>query len=279
MSSKAELLLEQLSWALRNGLQPDPRGYLSSVESNLFQPLSARARVAFSKGSGSELRSTSRRPAKMAALHSSAALAVNVFDYWAERDLSQVLVSLGLEAEAASLEFEGQFPTGLDGKPPNVDLVVRFPSQVVVGIESKFSEWMTPKSRSKEYFKAKYFPDGQAVWAKVGLDAAQRLAAALYEGNENFRYLDAAQLLKHMLGLATVHRGKAELYYLFYDWPGRESSIHRLEVERFQEVIAADMRFRWGSYQEIFGRLTQSVGQDHDEYVEYLARRYFADAI
>lgn len=215
----------------------------------------------------------------MAALHSSAALAANVFDYWAERDLSHVLVSLGFEAAAASLQFEGQFPTGLDGIPPNLDLVIGFPNQLVVGIESKLSEWMSPKSPRKERFKAKYFPDGQALWARVGLDAAQSLAAAVYEGKEHFRHLDAAQLLKHMLGLATVHRGKAELYYLFYDWPGHESSIHRSEVERFEGLIAPEVRFRWGSYQELFGRLRQSVGQEHDEYIRYLAARYFADLI
>jgi len=279
LSPKKALLDRQRSWAQRIGAVSDSRGYLSSVEANLFQPLSERTRRAFSNGCGSELIDTFHRPAKMKALHSSAALAVNVFDYWAERDSSQVVVSLGLGMAPASLAFEAQFPTGLEGNPPNLDLALRFASEMVVGMESKFSEWLTPRSPRKEHFKAKYFPEGQSLWANSGLRAAQELAAALHNGEERFRYLDAVQLLKHMLGLANTHRGKSALYYLFYEWPSEESSIHRAELKRFQGLIARDMPFHWGTYQQVFQRLAQLVEREHGQYIRYLRQRYFADAV
>jgi len=82
MLSKSQLLFQQCQWAEALGLKPDARGYLATVEGNLLQPLNESTRKAFENGSGSELQDTPSRPAKMRALHSSSALAVNFFDSW-----------------------------------------------------------------------------------------------------------------------------------------------------------------------------------------------------
>jgi hypothetical protein len=56
------------------------------VVDNLFQALNESTRKAFEQGSGSELQDTASRPAKIKALHSSSALAVNFFDRWVIND-------------------------------------------------------------------------------------------------------------------------------------------------------------------------------------------------
>ena len=279
MNSRASLLDMQRSWATQHDYRIDPRGYLASVAENLYQPLSARALCAFSTGSGSELLDTTLRPAKMKALHSSAALAVNVFDYWADREPDVLLRALRLEAKPVSIEFEAQFPTGLGGNPPNLDVAFRYDSDVVVGLESKFSEWLTPKPPNKELFKPKYFPESIDLWSSKDLPCCQELATEVHAGRARFRYLDVAQLLKHALGLATQHQGKFGLSYIFFEWPGSESPVHRAEVERFQELVGSDFHFVWNSYQELYKLLCQAGGPEHVAYTTYLGKRYFHDAV
>lgn len=91
----------------------------------------------------------------------------------------------------------------------------------------------------------------------------------------NFQYLDAAQLLKHVLGL---HRRFAasgfELLYLWYDVPGSTAADeHRAEVERFSQAISAEVRFRSMTYQALFERLLPSI--EGTDYAAYLRSRYF----
>ena len=211
MNSKANLLDRQRAWATQAGSRVDARGYLGSIAENLYQPLSTRAQRAFSTGSGSELLDTHLRPAKMKALHSSAALAINFFDYWENRNPYSLLHALGLDPKPVSIEFEAQFPTGLGGSPPNLDVAFRYDDGAVIGLESKFSEWLTPKPANKELFKPKYFPEVGGLWSARGLPNCQTMVADIYAGRLRFRYLDVVQLLKHALGLATQHEGKFDL--------------------------------------------------------------------
>lgn len=165
MSSRAALLMQQRSWADSRALAINSKGYLAEWAQNLYQPLSYRAKKAFDDGGGSELGRTDGR-AKMSALHSSAALAVNVFDYWSERPCGPLVTALGLHGSAQPIEFEAQFPTGLDGIPPNLDVAIRFESGGVTGIESKFTEWLAPKSPNKAHFREKYFDVGRGASAR-----------------------------------------------------------------------------------------------------------------
>jgi tetratricopeptide (TPR) repeat protein len=173
MSTKNQLLKQQRQWAVSRGHQVDSRGYVLTRDANLFQPMSPRTEHAFKCGGGSELLSRDEAPPKIQALHSSAALAVNVFDRWSERELAPMVAALGLKGRATKLEFERQFPTGLGGTPPNLDVAIGFDSGSVTGVESKFSEWLTPKPAGKELFKPKYFPKGAGECGpfKRGLNA------------------------------------------------------------------------------------------------------------
>jgi len=153
--------LRQRLWGQRRSLTLIHRrsakgqpGYTQSVDENLFQRLSDRARRQFEDGDGREL-GTKGRPGNMQALHSSSAIACNVFHYWQRlADLGDVAgiepiaAACGLPKpkQAKSIAFEAKrrvldepdrkkFP-----KDPNLDVVVEYRSGTEVGIECKFTE-------------------------------------------------------------------------------------------------------------------------------------------
>jgi hypothetical protein len=273
MSSKTELLQQQRNWAESHGLKPDARGYLTDVASNLLQPINPKTRLAFENGSGSELQDTPTRPAKMKALHSSSALAVNFFDSWVGRDKSALQAALQVDREISSVSFEAQFPTGLTGNPPNLDVTLKLSDGFVIGIESKFSEWLSPKSVNKDPFKSKYFPEGIRLWAERGLPVSQELAEQMNSGATRFRYLDAAQLLKHALGMANQLGDQFSLYYMYLELPGKESNIHAEEVRQFASYVGAELGFKAITYQQLLSSL-QHGSEAGSEYLEYLRKRY-----
>jgi hypothetical protein len=280
-SGKHTVLKRQLDWARLNGKPVSPQGYLDTVDANLYQPLSALAQSHFGAGSGSELVDTPARPAKMKALHSSAALAVNVFDYWTARDATPLALALGAtdagqEGPVLATGFERQYPTGLAGKPPNLDVTLSLAPGVTLAVESKFTEWMTPKPARIDAFRPAYFPDGGPLWSGRGLPRCQRLAEAIATGQERFRWLDAPQLLKHALGLATAApRACFSLQYLYFDSDGQDGAAHRAEIARFSSLVADETRFVAQSYQELFDRLGSHAGGSDREYLAYLGDRYF----
>jgi hypothetical protein len=273
MSSKTELLLQQRKWAESRGLKPDTRGYLPDVASNLLRPINLKTKSAFENGSGSELQDTPTRQAKMKALHSSSALAVNVFDSWVSRDKSALQAALQIDTAISTIAFEAQFPTGLMGNPPNLDVALELSDGFVIGIESKFSEWLSPKSVSKDPFKSKYFPEGAGLWEQKGLPGSQELAGQMNSGATRFRYLDAAQLLKHALGMATQLGDRFSLYYMYLELPGKESSIHVEEVRQFASFVGAELGFKAITYQQLLSSLQHEQGAD-SEYLDYLRKRY-----
>lgn len=273
-SSKAELVQQQILWATSEGLAVDSRGYLDSVDSNLLKSLSPMAKQAFTEGGGSELLDTTSRPAKMKALHSSSALAVNVFDSWSDIDKTDLALALEIEEAITSLAFEKKFSTGLGGTPPTLDVALELSSGHVIGIESKFSEWLTPKSKSKPPFKDKYFQSNESLWGKHRLPQSQKLAKEMFDGRESFRYLDAPQLLKHALGLATQCNDQFSLYYIYYDWPCPESDMHQEEINLFSDHVAEELRFKSISYQSLFQKFGTLLA-GNGEYSNYLRSRYF----
>ena len=274
MDAEQEVRKLQRDWAQASNIVFDQRGYVREVEANLFQPLSHRARLAFESGAGSEL------SGHMRALHSSSALAVNFFDYWTDRDKAPILSALGMDPGAGhKLDFEAQFPTGLGGTPPHLDLAITDSTGFVVGIESKFTEHLMRSTKPKSNFRASYFPESGGLWAREGLPACQELAEELWGrelsgGRERFEYLDPRQLLKHALGLAKQRGSRFSLYYLYYDWSGDRAEGHRREVGLFGDRVGPEIRFKALTYQEVYGRLRKS-GQVLDKYLDYLAPRYF----
>ncbi len=277
-STRRTLLEHQRRWADDANIAIDGRGYVASYTANLWRSLSLPAKASFDLGGGSELRDGKTRPAKMRALLSSSALAVNVFDYWSVRDSTPMLEALETGPAIAPPHFEAKFPTGLKGEPPNLDVAIRLASGITLAIESKYCEWLTPNSNSEPPFKAKYFAPVPDLWRRAGLPECQGLADDVQGKAERFVHLDVPQLLKHALGLATNLKEHFSLCYLYYDWPCPESETHQLEVDRFSSRVGRELRFRAITYQTLFRRLSQKCGVRDDEYIAYLRSRYFTTA-
>jgi len=117
MNPSDQIIAKQIEWAKNKGLpltgSRGDRGrkvYTTNVEDNLFQPLSDQTRANLEGGDGGELAQAEGIPAKIQALHSSAALAVNIFDYWrGSPDLSIITSSCGLSRTDAAVRGELRF--------------------------------------------------------------------------------------------------------------------------------------------------------------------------
>lgn len=252
---------------------PDNQGYLDTAEANLFRPMKESATQGLSQGSGSELSGTKNGRAKIHAAHSSSALALNVFDYFTDHDRAVLSKALGITTGISSLAFEGQYPTGLGGTPPHLDVVLKLDDGSTIAIESKFTEWMDATAGRSE-FSESYFPEGKSLWTLRALPQSQRLANLIQSGEERFVHLDANQLLKHALGLANQLGQNFELHYLYFDAPGIESEKHSAEVDRFKSYVGDELRFKAISYQQLFQSLSTDSKLDK-QYLDYLSRRYF----
>ena len=272
MAGRKDLERRQRRWADAAGVEYDARGYVRELAANLRTPLDATALAELERGS--ELEPTLTRPGRLWSLMSSAALVVNVFDYWRGRDTAPLAAALGLPAGSPHVSFEQPLPTGLDGDPPTTDVALRWPSGRVAAIESKFGEWLVRRPRNKAVFKRKYFPPGREVWTAAGLPRCQELAVDIDTGSERFRWLHAAQLLKHALGLAHLGAPATTLVYLYYDWPSPEATEHAAELARFSRRVAADCDFCVLTYQALHAALAAGDALDA-RYRAYLAQRYF----
>lgn len=275
MDSEQDIRNGQQDWAKSRGIQFDSCGYVREVKANLWRPLSISARQGFEGGAGSEL------SGHMLALHSSSALVVNFFDYWTNRDKSPLLSALGLDPECGSaLNFEVRFPTGLGGTPPHLDVTITDCSGFVVAVESKFTEHLKRSTTGKSHFTTSYFPKSTGRWIAKGLPACQSLAEELWAqqrcgGLQRFEYLDAQQLLKHALGLATQLGDRFRLYYLYYDCRGDRLEAHKRDVDAFDRCVGDELRFKALTYQEVFQNLRDLSPQSDSEYLGYLETRYF----
>ena len=272
MATRRDLERRQRRWAEAAGVACDARGFVTRCDDNLRTSLDAATRADLERGS--ELVPTATRPGRLWSLTSSAALVLNVFGHWRVSGNSPLVAALGFDAGAAELRFEESLPTGLEGDPPTADVLLRWESGSVAAIESKFGEWLVRRPRNKAVFKRKYFPVEREVWSDAGLPSCQALAADIDAGRERFRWLHAAQLLKHALGLVRLGAPATTLVYLYYDWPSPESAQHAAELERFRARLGADVDFRVLTYQSLYAALC-ATSAGPVGYRTYLGHRYF----
>lgn len=267
----------QLAWAKRRGIPVDADGYCLEVDRNFLQPLSACARREIAAGDGAELGKSGAR-GKLQALHSSSALACNVFEYWRGRDLQPLGAALRLRERLCEIHFEEKFPTGLGRYSPNLDVLLHGANGTLFAIESKFTE-PCKRSTKKSYLKPKYFSAKGPHWGKAGLPACQCLAESLRDGDVVFELFDAAQILKHMLGLAL--KGEPwRLFNLWYNPGGTDTKCHQEEIRDFSARLGSEATYFVSlTHQELFRRLCIEVGSDHGAYVRYLRARYFGTGV
>lgn len=205
-------------------------GYCAHAHDNLVDSLTlGQARQALSRlshGAGSELLPHGDTPPKFLAAHSSSALAVNAFAAWIGREPWLQLVGRG---GFDRIEFEVQFPTGLAGKPPHLDVVVSGPAGLVA-IESKCTEHLA-------VHVTEFQPSYQALIAEIAEAPWHQLFAELQAGTASFRWVDVGQLVRHYLGLrrAVLH-GCRVLGLLYLYWEPADATEHLALREHTEEA-------------------------------------------
>ena len=238
----------------------DKNGYAPRWEDNLMDglPLTEIERD-FRKGAGRELER------KLSAAHSSAALVVNAFGPWRTAPAS---LTLRGTTEFRSVCFEAPCPTGLDGTPPTLDLLAE--GDLPVAVESKCTEWM-------EVTKAVFSPSYDSLLPSHGHSPWFKQMEQLRDAPDRYRFLDAAQLIKHAFGLLNRYGAiKARLVYLYWEpcneeiWP--ECRRHRKEADDLAaKVEQSNVQLIPMSYRELWAEWERRGPSDH---LQYLRTRY-----
>jgi hypothetical protein len=194
---------------------------------------------------------------KLASPESSAALAVNTFGWFVERPhLLPPLPGLAHTGmpRMVDVEYCARFPWS-GGRHPWLDAVVETDTHLI-GIESKRYE--PYRDRKNVSLSTSY---DRPVWGDR-MGPFERMRDRLRSGQALFKYLDAAQLVKHAFGLVTDARRrnrKPALLYLYAE-PSRLGSsaispstfeAHRQEIAALAEAVAgAEVEFSAASYRE-----------------------------
>ncbi|MCL1593330.1 MAG: hypothetical protein M3132_03130 [Actinomycetia bacterium] len=265
-----QIIDSQRGWAGRHGTRFGESNMCRAVDDNLFIAPHRYTAAEFGAGAGNEL-GLQESPGSMASLRSSSALAVNVFDAWRGSDLSPLADLLGADPAADRLRFEVQYPTGLIGTAPHLDVVIDQVGAAPLAIESKFTEIYSPAHNG---FRPSYFQK-PGLWD--GFEASRLLAEGVEDGSMRFDHLGVAQLIKHALGLKNAHGADGfRLLYLWYDWPGAASDSHRDEIDRFAQIVQGAFDFETLTYQELIVGL-RKIPEPRPGYLSYLEDRYFSD--
>ena len=287
MKAHEYILSKQIEWARNHDIKlvgskmrEGRPTYASDLDCNLFQPLIPDVYERFLRGDGNEIISTEGRAAKMRALHSSSALAVNVFQYWQKiNQVSVIAAACGFCREgnntSQNIVFEDKYV--IDARfqfSPNIDVVFHNSGSSQYkrfAIECKFSE--AYGSRRHNGVDPKYINPG-ALWEDI--PNTLELAKSLSPDDEEFTYLHPAQLIKHILALKTAFgKGGFRLLYLWYDVLGEEGAGHRREIETFSSIVNEDgVKLHSTTYQELIVKLSHRYRQDHRAYIGYLTERY-----
>jgi hypothetical protein len=218
---------------------------------------------------GSELLARGNAPAKFEAAHSSACLAANVFGPWL---IGREGVPFGGETFTGETHLEVECPSGLRGTPPTLDCLVDGPH--VLAVESKCTE---PFHAHEANFKPAYRDAVAALAHPTWRAEYERLS----EDRRRYRFLDAAQLVKHYVGLRRRFAGRPVTFaYLYWEPAGAPGvaacAIHTAEVREFAcRVDDPDVRFVGMSYRQLWESwATDSRPAWLREHVAALRQRY-----
>jgi hypothetical protein len=183
------------------------------------------------------------------------------------------ILSIAGASGLTSLHFEQQLPHGLRGKPPNLDVVIRG-SDVLVAVESKCTEYLC---RKRGEFKPAYDPLVEKMeggWQKV--------FKLIRETPDHFGGLDAAQLLKHYLGIRRSTEYRKVLLYLF--WEPLNADLftafveHRKWIAEFSEIVqGSEVEFQRQSYPELWESWSSAASPFVSEHLRQLNKRYLVN--
>jgi len=255
------------------------KNYCEKLEDNLYLPLNKEVREMIDAGDGGELKSSGMHKSKMSALHSSSAIAVNIFQYWMDKEISIIASACGFCKETTqiseSIHFEEKFKiAGITGNSPNIDVVINNKENESIkayAIECKFTE--AYRTDVKDDIAKQYLDED--LWQD--LPNLHKIAIQISTNDQENKHLHSAQLIKHILGLNAKYKSKSafKLLYLWYNVLGEDGAKHREEIEEFKKITLADkVNFISISYQELIIKLYQKHYDKHKDYIDYLASRY-----
>jgi hypothetical protein len=247
-------------------------GYAARFDDVVLPELSNTARAAIKadlagKG-GSELVAKGAGPPKFHAAHSSAALAANVFGpFLKERDG----VPLGEHTFSGETHLEVECPAGLRGTAPTLDCLVD--GAGVLAVESKCTETFGAHQANFRDAYANAMASAHPSWHAE--------YERLVEDPSRYRYLDAAQLIKHYLGLRKQFSDRPITLAYVYWTPTNPTdvaacSIHAAELAAFRSRVGdPKLPFVAMSYPELWSDWA-SAGRPRwlREHVAALRRRY-----
>ena len=252
-------------------------GYLADWRDNLIEGVDAAdVEADLRRGAGNELTDQPDEPSKFCAAFSSSALAVNTF---APFRLRPERLSLAGVTGFDAIELEYPCDNGLVGTNPHFDLFART-ATTVIAVESKFLEALQqkPAQFSDQYVRPFM---GTVERPRIAEEPWARMYARLRSDPQTYRHLDAAQLVKHYLGLrhsfATLER---TLVYLYWE-PANAADLAvyrdlRLEINDFAAAVAGcDTRFVALSYPSLWLEWQQNRAcVDMSQHLERLRQRY-----
>lgn len=226
-----------------------------------------------SQGSGNELLT-----GKFNSIGSSSALGVNAFGVFYETNFMHWPTLLTEKYNNPA--FEKKLSNGLRGTNPNLDVFFETKT-TVLAIECKFLETLGEKKPkfSDQYFSVKDHRT-DSKWFQIMID--------IVNGDTSFRYLDAAQLIKHYFGLAHEYTGSdmnLHIGYVFWE-PNQDGNVsdsvidlfanHRNECEKFADQVNGDeIQFSFYSYFELIDHWQKnSIKDELKTHFKLLEKKY-----
>jgi hypothetical protein len=255
------------------GYDIDSKGYVTNPKANLIAnfPNWEEIEKEIKDGKGGELSKTDDGAPKFHAVHSSCALCVNNF---AMVKYHKDNISLFGSSTFDVAQFEKKLSTGIS--TPNLDFYLRNDTSVI-GIESKFTEILEAKIDHTNKNLEKYLA------AKLKLPAGFNDIIEYYINCKEKLHLDAAQLLKHMMGMfneAAGVKAGAKLCLVYLYWvPGNWKEVeiyqkHEEELKKFKEQISGfTVKFEAYSYLDFWEILGKNEALK--EYVDKVKDRYW----
>jgi hypothetical protein len=268
------VLDRQNIWAKQRRIAVDSTNRVAKLDLNLYAPLRAETRDALTSGHGKELKG------KFLKLYSSAALVVNAFDYWHDKD-HVFGSSFGLTGPVR-LMFESKHPVFDDPSltPSNIDVELGGIDGTVV-LECKFVEPFVRFEPSGPLFPPRYFePENASIWKEM--QSTRLFAEQLTLGIEKFERLSPEQLIKTALACRRTFASNWRFIYVWYEPAGRDALQEcqkvRTEISRFREKTQGEIPFEAMTWGEVLAKLEIFANPADAPYVGWLRERYFTPA-
>lgn len=261
----------------------DSKGYLETNEDNLVEIFDEWENIKkeLGEGQGGELVPDKNGVIKFNAVHSSSALGVNNFASFKQHYEKFTFLNYSKFTEAS---FEKKLPTGIS--TPNLDFYLET-NYEIIGFESKFTEYLTPKLPNYKNNLDKYLHNSKLNYLSKSFhdDLIKH-----FINSPNKLHLDVSQLIKHGIGIINRAQSKYKfglnsmltqpiLVYIYWEpnnWYNFEIfRKHTDEIEEFKKLVQPFFTFIPLSYLD-FWKLYEN-DRLFGSHIEKVKKRYFIE--